>query len=432
MVAIRDSSTFSQRHQVTSDQASARLAAVTLFAMLFFAIISPLLTVDLTNQAGSGNVIRQLVYLSIFVIALGASEILRYPDKLFSLPGSLLAVLLWCAISLTWASDASVATRRLLLTVIIILTVFLLTERAGYDRTVAVVRYLLPVILIANFIAVIGWPNWAIHQAATSEDPSIVGAWHGILMQKNFAGAVSAYTVMFFALDAAKLRGAIRIVLIAAAGFFLFETQSKTSAGFLIASIAAGLAFTRYNPYYRVIAVTFLAMALILALAVLGANWAIVEAPFHREDFLTGRVKIWPYLIQYWQDHWLLGSGYGSFWNVRSAQPIALYTNGWVAELTSGHNGYLDLLVQTGLPGLMLALNATVVNPIRTLAGSMSLSREKGSLIFACIVFSICHNLTETSIFDRDATVHVFLMLSIALLRIETRQKVSPALDGTA
>jgi hypothetical protein len=50
-----------------------------------------------------------------------------------------------------------------------------------------------------------------------------------------------------------------------------------------------------------------------------------------------------------------------------------------------------------------------------------SLDRSRAGLLLACIWFCIGHNLTESSLFDRDATVHVFLMLSIALLRREAQ-----------
>jgi hypothetical protein len=42
-------------------------------------------------------------------------------------------------------------------------------------------------------------------------------------------------------------------------------------------------------------------------------------------------------------------------------------------------------------------------------------------------VFGVGHNLTESSLFDRDAAVHVFLMLAIALLAVETRSASAPA-----
>jgi O-antigen ligase len=98
-----------------------------------------------------------------------------------------------------------------------------------------------------------------------------------------------------------------------------------------------------------------------------------------------------------------------------------------VAQITSGHNGFLDLVVQIGLPGLLLALCAVIVAPMRVLLTDAGLDRSRRSLLTALVVFGVGHNLTESSLFDRDAAVHVFLMLAIALLAVETRSASAPA-----
>jgi len=330
-------------------------------------------------------------------------------------------MLFWCSISIIWAQDPDVGARRLLLTIIVIASLFLLSQRVGYEASVRIVRGVLPILLLANFIAVLGWPGWAIHQAASTEDPGIVGAWRGILMQKNAAGAFCAYTVIFFALDANNVRRFFRFGIILASTFFLYQTHSKTSMGFLFTSLLLGAAFAKYDARLRIVAILFVLIGASIVGVLAYINWDFLVGPFQNDDFLTGRVQIWPVLIEYSKDHWFLGSGYGSFWNISNPQPIAQYTKGWIAGVSTGHNGYIDLLVQTGIPGLTIAIWSAIVVPIRIFITSLSLNPVRGSLLLASIWFSICHNLTESSLFDRDATVNVFLMLSIFLLHSEGR-----------
>jgi O-antigen ligase len=406
-----------------------RLASWTLFAMLGFAILAPLLTIGPSNThtdaAGTGNLARQLGYTLMFMLALVSARVIGHPERLWAPTASVLAMLAWCCLSMTWAVDRGVGARRLILTLIVVFSIFLLVRRAGYERTVAVVRSLLPLILVVNYAAVIAVPGWAIHQTTFEDDPSIIGAWRGILMNKNLAGPVCAYTIIFFMLDARSIKRVIRFAVVVVAALFLYHTQSKSSFGCLAASVGLGVLFTKYDPYYRAIVVTSLIMGACLAGYWVFLNWDFLTAPFYHEDFLTGRVQIWPLLIDYWKDHWLLGSGYGSFWNVHNPQPIYEYARGrgWVTGIASGHNGYLDLLVQTGLPGLLLAVVAIVVAPMRTFLTSVSLDRSRGSLLLACISFAVFHNLTESSIFDTDAAVNVFFMLGIALLSVEARAR---------
>jgi len=137
------------------------------------------------------------------------------------------------------------------------------------------------------------------------------------------------------------------------------------------------------------------------------------------ESTLTGRVQIWPLLIEYWQDHKWFGSGFGSFWNIQGSQPIEGFTHGWISEIASAHNGFLDLVVQTGLPGLILAILATLIAPLYRLLSGTQIERSRACLLLAILCFCLGHNITESSLFDRDAVPQVFLMLGIGLLNAE-------------
>jgi O-antigen ligase len=90
-----------------------------------------------------------------------------------------------------------------------------------------------------------------------------------------------------------------------------------------------------------------------------------LSAAFASPDALTGRVQIWPVLIAYSRDHWMQGSGYGSFWNIGGASPAYEYATGRVSTIASGHNGYLDLLAPIGVPGLLLVSATANVVPAR-------------------------------------------------------------------
>ncbi len=149
----------------------------------------------------------------------------------------------------------------------------------------------------------------------------------------------------------------------------------------------------------------------------------MLNKPFQREDSLTGRVQIWPPLVAYALDNPLLGAGFGSFWNIGRESPIFAYsTTYWVTQLGNGHNGYLDLLVQIGFPGLILVVMALIVTPMLRLSLSPYASRNQGALLLALIIFCTGHNFTETSLMDRDAFVHLYLVMAGALARTLARR----------
>ena len=401
---------------------SAKGAAVILVILLGLAVPAPFfLGGDGDNLSGQGNAFRQLAYLMVFAGALLTAGVLRSPRRLFAIPPEILIVLLWCALSLGWAVEPGIAMRRLALTVMVVWSVFLLVRQAGYRRTIQTFRLVLPVILAINFATVFAAPAIGVHQTGEALDPGLIGAWRGILGQKNYAGPVCALTILFFLFDGRELRLSIRVAVMAAAAVFLVGTESKTSMGVLAVSIVAALAFRIYQPRYRLLALHLAALALV-AIALLAWSWRdVLLAPFSREDALTGRVQIWPVLLAYARDNVMLGSGYGSFWNIGEASPVYRYTLGWVSRLASGHNGYLDLLVQIGAPGLALVAIAMVVMPAWRFITDRSLDRTRGALLFSLFTFVVLHNATESTLLDRDAALSLTLMAVIALLRVERR-----------
>jgi O-antigen ligase len=330
---------------------------------------------------------------------------------------------------MAWAIDPNVAVRRVTLTTLIIWTVFMTVQQLGFERTVGVVRLLLLLVLIANYCAVVTLPTFGIHQVAQVGDPELVGNWRGILMQKNFAGAFCAFTLIAYAFDTRGIRPILRWAIIAATIYFLYKTSSKTSIRLSMFALGTGYIYTVYNPRYLMHAIYGIVLLCIL-LIVFGLSYGEdLLAPLERQDALTGRGGIWSVLLAYSRDHWLLGAGYGSFWNIGPGGPIYRYTNDWIVGAGNGHNGYLDLLVQIGGPGLALAVATMIVWPIlKLLAGTTK--RAHGAMLMAFMLFCAGHNMTESSLLDRDSIVQVFLVFTIALIGLETRTRTSAPLPS--
>lgn len=76
-----------------------------------------------------------------------------------------------------------------------------------------------------------------------------------------------------------------------------------------------------------------------------------------RDLTLTGRVFIWPAVVEVWLSAPILGYGWGAVWSDDSfvASEIAR-TLGFTVH--HSHNGFLDLLIRVGPVGLWLVLAA--------------------------------------------------------------------------
>jgi exopolysaccharide production protein ExoQ len=142
-----------------------------------------------------------------------------------------------------------------------------------------------------------------------------------------------------------------------------------------------------------------------------------------RNETLTGRGEIWLTLMTYVEQNPIFGAGFGSFWNIGSASPIFGLTTTWVSTLTQGHNGYIDLAVTIGIPGVVLCVAAFNVVPlIRAILGPKD---PYGPVWMGSIIFSILNNMTESGFLATDMPSWFFLLFSLSAMGLR-REAESP------
>lgn len=375
------------------------------------------------SAEGAGNLGRQAGYLVVFVLGAAAMRPLHHPERLAVVPWPLVVALGWCWLSLIWAIDPGVGVRRLILTTVVLWSIFALVRQLGYERTLLMVRCALILALVVNFATALLFPTIGIHQPADAD--GLAGDWRGMMAHKNLAGLTCALTIVLFAFDRRKLPYWVMGIAITGASIFLIMSNSKTSIGLIAVALVLGFGVAVFNRRYAPVlrlsshARIGIATALVVILAAVfhfgmqnDATLAYVSDP----NNLTGRTSIWKPMVRYYLGNPMLGAGYGSFWNINAASPIEGDQVGWLKTVAQGHNGFLDLMVTIGLPGLIIVVAATFLWPLGRLLGRPGFRFPACALIASMVIFCIGHNGTESSLFDRDAIGQVFLMLSLALL----------------
>jgi O-antigen ligase len=390
--------------------------AIALAVTLGLSVLSPLMTFSGIPLTGEGSPIRQAAYMLSFLLAAWSLNSIKNPARLFYLPLFLAVALAWCWLSAIWAIEPSISIRRLILTSLVILVIFSCVRGLGFQQSVLLLKVVLLLTLIANYVAVLVTPSFGLHTANEVADTRLIGDWRGIMMHKNIAGATSALTVIVFLLSSTPRWRWTSFAVAALAFFFLFMTESRTSLGITAFSLAAGTLFSILSPRLRIAVIPLLFLAGVAAVIATTVYWNPITADLYDPKAFTGRTQIWRVLLAFSHDNFLLGSGFGSFWNIGPDGPIYRYASGWVSQVTTGHNGYLDLLVQLGLPGLVLVVVAVLIKPLTELLTPNRFTPARGGLIVGIILFCTGHNFTESSIFDRDSFVHVALVLGLALL----------------
>jgi O-antigen ligase len=372
---------------------------------------------------GSGDVSRQVGMVVLCGLLLLASFDTRNLWANVAVPASLLIMLGYCLVSVSWALDPGISIRRLGFT---LLTVWFLCRAVGvlgYMHALYSLRIALVVILVLNYAALL--TNHGIHGMEVDVETTVIGAWRGILGHKNVAGAICAVTILLFAFDPRGVNPALRPIVILAAAVFLWFSESKTSMAAMGIALVVGLVLPRVTELGRSVRLVVFGVILVGVLQALSVYARDVVVSLDDPFAFTGRAQIWTILLRYAQAHLWTGAGYDSFWQIGGRSPIWDYTTSWVAELTgSGHNGFLDLLVSIGLPGLVLAVVVLFLLPIARVCLDDSMPRGQRALLLSLLAFVLVHNLGESELLDRTAFGQEMLVLVLAFIAAH-RQRAS-------
>jgi O-antigen ligase len=323
-----------------------------------------------------------------------------------------------------WSESPTLAAFRVIQVATVAVLLAIIAKNLSQASVVWTILAILTAITVVNYFVAILYPSLGIHNYGI---PRATGyQWRGILADKNYAGAASALAIIYALFAPVRLPAIARAAIALGALGFLVQTWSRTAiilcgvsvlagAGIRLASHTslANIATGRARRLLAVFALSFfgLIVATLLLIAFdVDAALAMLEDP----NALSHRMQIWRVLVSTYAQSPFTGVGFGSFWTPNGAVS-AEQGVGWMRNVNQGHNGYLDLLTQVGLPGLALALLALVLVPMRTLSRNLQFDREAVALIAAVIVFCVGSNLSESGLLTRDVIWSTFWLLAASM-----------------
>ncbi len=334
-----------------------------LFLALFYVVagLTPFSRSEVLDVSG-GDTNNQLIWGVMAVLSLGfAAKHFEEARRLLARSWPLLLALGWIALTILWAPYPDLSSRRvgILFTVAAVGMGLALTCKSpvSFFRTMVL---LTGVIMTLNVFSLVALPGLAITESGVI----------GMHSHKNVAGQTTLVAFIVWFVAAATTRD-LRWKAIFGGGAlvwfgFLVLTQSKTSLG-----IAVLTPFVMLGAYAVARTQGLVRMCLI---ALMVAGFALVWSTFlglgitvekflllvFRDLTFTGRTALWEFLWGEVANQPLLGLGYGSFWHTGLRLSPINFATGWAAIAGQAHNGYLDLIVQTGYVGLSLALICVV------------------------------------------------------------------------
>jgi exopolysaccharide production protein ExoQ len=147
-----------------------------------------------------------------------------------------------------------------------------------------------------------------------------------------------------------------------------------------------------------------------------------------RDATLTGRTGLWSDILTNASHSPVLGVGFGAFWVGKIGYAMYPLVN-WSAVTPEwrpgqGHNGYLDVFVELGAVGLILAIGPIVLafsDAVRQLQTDFEFARIRLVLLFSLVL----NNFTESSLLK--GTHSLWFLLLLVIVNVPWSRQERPA-----
>lgn len=418
---------------VPSDAAS-RLGHVLFLAIFAFYWITLTPFVDLTGAAaldpvaGNSNALNQIVALGLFGSLVLFFIIHRRGVPVFGPLWILALILLWALVTTVTAVHPDLAIKRVILVAMVICNagIFLLLPRseADFARLSAI---MLIIILALSYYGVVFRPALSIHQASEIREPMNAGLWRGIFSHKNGAAAAMVLAVifgLFIARAWSKLAG---WGIVIGAAFFLSNTGGKTSTLVLPAILILAWIIERF-PWARLP----LILGGLIAFNVVAVGAAVSE-PLRQlvtslgvDATFTNRSDIWRFAFSAISERPILGQGLQSFWQTPDLVYSGSTVETWAAAAYNGHNGYIDTLLEMGVPGLVLTVIWLVILPLRDLGKAQRHNANSAltRLYLRVWLYALVLTCLESVLYQGGGALWFCLIFAVFGLRLQSSARL--------
>jgi len=362
------------------------------------------------EQLSQSNTANQIIWVALFSagVLFVARRAMRGMMPIMTLSLTMISAYLLLALtSSMWALAPDISLRRWLQQVLV---VFIFTGVTLYVRDkVRVLNavfavFALAIVLNAVLVPVI---------------PAGSLGYAGIYAQKNALGAVAALTLIFsicYVMSNGSIYKIFLVVIAILSAGLLVISQSKTSLGLALLCPILASAIVIISRLFGMsllgaLLAAFAAASILFFLVVDGLQISTedISMLLFNDTTFTGRKYIWDYVFSLHEQRPWLGWGYQSFWSIGPESP-SLKASSFVAGLNQSHNGYVDILLETGNIGLIVIV-IFLIGLCHAIDRSWRERADISVLLLSLTLFCGAHNLLESSLTRGFAVPWVTLLI---------------------
>jgi len=368
------------------------------------------------GEISMSNPVNQVVYTIIFLLSL-VSVLPKYKVLLKWLDAEkyIIFFFAWCAITIVWAIDSTVSFKRLfqyLTTSLVFISVLI---NYGSERQILnTIKYLLSSYVLISLIVVLIIPQ--------ATDPTF-DTWRGLHPTKNNLGQTASLCIIFFTYYFYTSKKLIEKSIVL---FLLFISVLLLVGAFSMTNIILMFIFTSVFIFIRItkifsklgIGSKFSLLTLFFSLMIISSVFIIAPDLYlaifdivGKDPTLTGRTEIWALVLSASIDDLIIGVGFQSFWIPQHLVTIELFKY-WIP--TQSHNGYVDLVLETGIVGLSLFIFSVIF-----VLKQVSFKEDILWVLF--ILFAILLNFSESTFIRPHHPTNVMFYASFWVISYKTK-----------
>ncbi len=343
-------------------------------------------------------------------------------------PG-LVAIFGWFALTSLVSASPGLALNRLALAGAVIGTALCLPLLFKRAETFVITLGAATTIAIALcFLGVLFIPDLAIHSLRDTVEQGLAGDWRGMFRHKNDLAPMAIH-FSFIGLLLWRLgRPAWGGAIVTGALVLLYMSGGKSAALLLVPALigAALIVRSRHPAVIATLAVGGLALVTVGSVAFP----ALAAITNHLPDpTFTGRADIWQLALDAAERRPLTGYGYNVFWDTGVIYAVA-GSNDTAAQVSHAHNGFLDVAISAGLPGLLLVLFWAGIAPLQHIVTikRRALGHAEQALLEFFVqgwLFTLLISSLEAVLFNRGDSIWFTGLLSIVCLRLWSRSDLA-------
>ncbi len=346
------------------DSIYSKIISISFIILLFFIFFGTAVPfrprTESVEQMSSSNVINQVLYSTLFIIAV--IVLIPKKDELFTILKTekfLSIFIIFSFISIAWSDYSFITFKRIFQVVTIVLNILAFLLYVDSSKEICKhFKYILYPYLILTLVVVFVVPG--------ALDPQF-HTWRGFTSQKNTLGQIGLISIILCFIiykTEDNIAGKILAVFMGLISIaLLFGANSSTSilTFLFLIGIAFFLSFDRiFKPIGigRTISVLLIISFFLIVISIMyfiPELEKVIPALFGKDTTFSGRTDLWEYLLSEISVNPIIGIGYQAFWVPESRNILFLYKS-FVWLPNEAHNGYLDIYLQLGFVGLSLVV----------------------------------------------------------------------------